>query len=40
MTVLMFELREDMGKYLAGSPADTGMHSLADLIAFDKAHAA
>jgi amidase len=38
MTVLMFELREDMGKYLAGSPADTGMHDLADLIAFDKAH--
>lgn len=41
-TVLMFELREEMGKYLASIPAfregDTP-RSLADLIAFNKAHA-
>ena len=42
-TVLMFELREEMGKYLASIPeidgADTP-RSLADLIAFNKASAA
>jgi amidase len=41
-TVLMFELREEMGKYLASIPAfKTGEtpRSLADLIAFNKAHA-
>jgi amidase len=41
-TVLMFELREEMGKYLASIPAfkdgDTP-RSLADLIAFNKTHA-
>lgn len=41
-TVLMFELREEMGKYLRSIPeiegADTP-HSLADLIAFNKANA-
>ncbi|TAD82424.1 MAG: amidase, partial [Sphingomonadales bacterium] len=40
-TVLMFELREEMGKYLATIPAfkdgDTP-RNLADLIAFNKAH--
>jgi len=39
MTVLLYELREDLGKYLRGSPADIKVRSLADLIAFDKAHA-
>jgi len=39
-TVLLFELREDLGVYLAGSPADIPVRSLADVIAFDKAHAA
>jgi len=41
-TVLMFELREEMGKYLTSIPAfQTGAtpRSLADLIAFNKAHA-
>jgi amidase len=41
-TVLMFELREEMGKYLASIPAfaeDKTPRSLADLIAFNKAHA-
>jgi amidase len=40
--VLMFELREDMGKYLASIPAfkdGTTPRSLADLIAFNKANA-
>ena len=41
-TVLMFELREEMGKYLASIPAfkdgDTP-RSLADIIAFNTAHA-
>ena len=39
-TVLLYELREDMGAYLRGSPAKIPVRSLADLIAFDKAHAA
>ncbi|MDC8754368.1 amidase [Erythrobacter sp. sf7] len=41
-TVLMFELREEMGKYLASIPAFADgetPRSLADLIAFNKAHA-
>lgn len=41
-TVLMFELREDMGKYLASIPAfkeGPTPRSLADLIAFNKANA-
>lgn len=39
-TVLMFELREDMGKYLASLPGENMPRSLADLIAFNKANAA
>ena len=42
-TVLMFELREEMGKYLASLPPIEGRddmpRSLADLIAFNRAHA-
>jgi amidase len=38
--VLMAELKADMAKYLKGSPAPIGVRSLADLIAFDKAHEA
>ncbi|MCL9983736.1 MAG: amidase [Erythrobacter sp.] len=41
-TVLMFELREEMGKYLASIPAfkeGTTPRSLADLIAFNTANA-
>lgn len=41
-TVLMFELREEMGKYLTSIPAfkeGETPRSLADLIAFNKAHA-
>jgi amidase len=36
--VLQTELKADMAKYLKGSPAPIGVRSLADLIAFDKAH--
>lgn len=36
--VLLYELREDMGTYLNSLPAKTGPKSLADLIAFNKAH--
>ena len=39
-TVLYFELREDMGKYLTGLPGTVAAKSLADLIAFNKANAA
>ncbi|WP_240504492.1 amidase [Tsuneonella mangrovi] len=39
MTVLLYELREDLGKYLTSSPADIPIRSLADAIAFNKAHA-
>jgi amidase len=35
-TVLMFELREEMGKYLTSLPGDDKPRSLADLIAFNK----
>jgi amidase len=42
-TVLMFELREEMGKYLESLPRvagrDTLPRSLADLIAFNAANA-
>ncbi len=41
-TVLMFELREEIGKYLASIPAFAGEQtprSLADLIAFNQTHA-
>ena len=37
--VLETELKADMAKYLKGSPAQIGSRTLADLIAFDKAHA-
>lgn len=36
--VLLSELKVDMAKYLASSPAPIGVRTLADLIAFDKAH--
>ena len=37
--VLLTELKADMAKYLAGSPAPIAVRSLAGLIAFDQAHA-
>ncbi|HSR00835.1 MAG TPA: amidase [Sphingomicrobium sp.] len=37
--VLNTELKADMAKYLKSSPAPIGSRTLADLIAFDKAHA-
>lgn len=37
-TVLLYELREDLGAYLRSSPADIPVRSLADAIAFNKAH--
>lgn len=36
--VLLHELREDMGRYLRSLPGSGGPRSLADLIAFNKAH--
>ena len=36
--VLLTELKADLGKYLKGSPAPIAVRSLADAIAFDKAH--
>ena len=39
-TVLYFELREDMGKYLTGLPGNIPSKSLADVIAFNQANAA
>lgn len=39
LTVLMYELRETMGAYLKGSPTQIPVRSLADVVAFDKAHA-
>ena len=39
-TVLYFELREDMGKYLSGLPGNIPAKSLADVIAFNSANAA
>lgn len=38
-TVLMFELREEMGKYLASLPGEDMPRTLADLIAFNQANA-
>ena len=38
-TVLMFELREEMGKYLRSLPGENLPRSLAELIAFNEAHA-
>ncbi len=37
-TVLMFELREEMGKYLRSLPGEDMPRSLADLIAFNQAN--
>jgi amidase len=39
-TVLYYELREDLGAYLRGLPGNPPVRSLADVIAFNKAHAA
>jgi amidase len=39
-TVLLYELREDLGAYLASSPADIPVRTLDDVIAFNEAHAA
>jgi len=39
LTVLLYELREGLGKYLKDSPASIPVRSLDDVIAFDKAHA-
>ncbi|WP_435418436.1 amidase [Parerythrobacter aurantius] len=39
-TVLLFELREEMGRYLASLPGEAMPRTLADLIAFNKANAA
>ena len=39
-TVLLYELREGMDAYLAGSPADITVRSLADVVAFNKERAA
>ena len=38
-TVLLYEFREGIDAYLASSPADIPVRSLADLVAFNKAHA-
>ncbi len=38
LPILLTELKADMATYLKGSPAPIGPRSLADLIAFDKAH--
>ncbi|WP_299309264.1 amidase [uncultured Croceicoccus sp.] len=37
--VLLYELREDLGAYLAGSPADIPIRTLDDAVAFNIAHA-
>jgi amidase len=37
--VLLYELREDLGKYLAASPAQIPVRTLDEVIAFNKAHA-
>ena len=39
LPVLLYELRVGLAVYLEGSPARIPVHSLADVIAFDKAHA-
>jgi len=38
--VLQYELKADLAKYLKGSPAPIAVRTLADVIAFDKAHEA
>ncbi len=40
LTVLLFELREGLDRYLSGSPADIPVRSLDDVIAFNNDHAA
>lgn len=39
-TVLYYELKQDLGSYLASLPGDPPVRSLADVIAFNTAHAA
>ncbi len=39
LTVLLYELRVDLGGYLAGLPGKVPVRSLADVIAFNRAHA-
>src|SRR6185503_2927087 len=38
--VLLYELREDLGAYLAASPAQIPVRTLDEVIAFNTAHAA
>lgn len=38
--VLYYELKHDLGAYLRGLPGDPAVRSLADVIAFNRAHAA
>lgn len=38
-TVLLYELRADLGAYLSGLPGTPQVRSLADVIAFNRAHA-
>lgn len=40
LPVLMFELREEMDKYLSARPVEGGPRSLADLVAFNRENAA
>lgn len=40
LPVLLYELRVEMDKYLAGRPVPGGPRSLADVVAFNKEHAA
>lgn len=40
LTVLLYELRTDLGAYLAGLPAGAKVRSLDEVIAFNQAHAA
>ncbi len=39
LPVLLYELRVEMDKYLAGRPVSTGPRSLADVVAFNRANA-
>jgi amidase len=39
LVVLLYELRVDLGHYLAGLPGKVAVRSLADVIAFNRAHA-
>jgi amidase len=39
LPVLLYELKVGLGSYLKGSPANIPVRTLADVIAFDKAHA-